>query len=307
MAKSPFSQRYPKDFSSGRLKRVSNFSQINLKNKHFQLPVSSSGSSFHMPRNRGHNLLLKEKHFLNNVKSHAKEVSLKKMKLVKKYFNHHSKSEILKSFQNKHLSMNILKNQAKLDNKNKLKKQKIGIFEREIKKHPQNINIKINKNKIKNNNEYILQENSPKARNEGIIINKIKNKNKMDNNDEEKQIKNNSNEVNFLDNKMCRTLFNQKIKSKKLPKLKIKSLIKPETPKNLISSDPLGNSILIPKPNFKKDTDTMTVTTCNTQNDVVSYCKIIEELPNRKFREVKLSDLHKHLITYSGTFYKNNF
>ena len=296
MAKSPFSQRLKKDFSSGRLKRVGNFSQITLKNKCFQLPVCRSGSSFHNARNKAMNFPIRGKHFPNNKKFCSKEVTFQKMKLVQKYFN--SKNEILKSFENKDLSKEMLKNSVKPKIKNKLKKLKIGIFEREFAEYPQNKKIQINQNK--NKNESNLKNHGLTIKNRKISNNKLIEN--FDSNNDTKQKLKKINKNKFIKNSLNLDTSPSKItKNKDLQNPKIKNSLKTETPKNKIASFPLGNSILIPKPSFKKDTDNITVTTCNTQNEKGFSCKIIEELPNRKFREVELSEIQKHFLTYSGT------
>jgi len=293
MAKSPFKALSKFNNTSGRLTKRSGMSRVSLKNGHLQLPVTlshgSNGLQSHNQMNFRYND--KGKADISNTK---KELIYKlKNEIKSKYFKKELKNDCLNNFMKVNLYNSNSSNSNSFNSKiTKSKKVKLGIYERKRCQYMHNHKLVLNKSKQK----YNLLKSSKitnKQKDTGKLnVNKINPKNQK-NEATQSHSKNpiSNYTLNNLDSRDRQNDFKKnEICSQNINKVcitKSDNLIK--YPKRVSNEKKL------------KDIDTITVNTCNTLQEVSNF-KIQEELPNRKYRNIKLSHLQKHLQIYSGKY-----
>ena len=288
MAKSPFKAFSTFNNTSGRLTKRSGMSRVSLKNGHLQLPVTlSHGSNGLQSRN--------QMNFRHNDKGKA-DISNTKKELIYKLKNEikskYFKKELKNDYLNNFMKVNLYNSNSSKSKIPKSKNVKLGIFERKKCQYRHNHKLIHNKFKQKYNSLKSSKITNKQKDNGKLNVNKINPRNQKN----EATFSHNKNPIsNYTLNNLDSRNGKNEIKKNEICSKNIYKVC------NTKSDNLIKYPKIISNEKKLKDIDTITVNTCNTLQEVSNF-KIQEELPNRKYRNIKLSHIQKHLQIYSGKY-----
>ena len=240
--------------------------------------------------------------------------------------NHKKKSKIMQKI--KIEKIEIKRNQLteqKLNHKqfiNMKSKRKIGIFERNMDNNQTNINSNDNKNNEKKYKNYINNKDQLKNKNCSKKIKDLKLTDKKIfklNNEINKDSKNDLNDLSTnkktkipnifkKSSSIITENFDNKLKYlKPKPKILFTQKSKQNGSSNIIPNCIVSlnnsNGSTISYSSLQNKIESLTAVTKNTLTNEKSEFKLEEELPNRKYRKIKLNKIGKSFLVFEGNFY----
>jgi hypothetical protein len=313
MAKSPLNPISKYSLASARQQKTAKMTRISLKNRCFALPVplSTKPSRKNIQHDLSKSFLPNSQNFHLAQKNHEhfhKKINLNKM-FLSKMKNTNEREPLIRSKPKlvKEGSDSTGVGQSRTTN------LRIGIFEREhVSYYQPNTKKQDSLNGSKGKFNGIAKTNAPDEKRKWKVESskKTPQKNsplKIEGNSSKKKLTEGVNNPKYENKNSC---YTSQIIEERLS-LKIKNKIcKNET--SLLRNTKKTQNVEKKRPtlalnlrdqSFKKDSDAITVNTCNTLTESTSCLRIQEEPPNRKWKLLKLTDLQKSFISYNGTYY----